>query len=275
MFPRAIKMAFWVYYDHLGKLIIANVMLSLAVLLPGSFAMAALASGDAGLRLFVGVPLLVLTLGVVWPLMAAGLAHMLRILIETRDGSLRDFFDGMRLFGARAAGLGMLFVALFTGLAVCVWFYATKLAEFPWLGYGLAAVAMWGLVFTALASLYAIPALVQKKAGVFASLRLASLLALDNPRFTIGIALHALFIAIVSAAPPVLFFLSGSALLTLVSAAYEMLARKYAALQFERDGAVPPHPIHTVSHGGKLVFDDAGDDYLNRTFRDFLFPWKG
>lgn len=275
MLRRAIKMAFWVYYDHVGKLLIANMLLAIVVLVPGAFALTALATGDAGLCLFIGAPLLVLTLGVLLPVMAAGLAHMLHLLIETKDGSLRDFFEGIRLFGVRAAALGLIFVAAFACLLVCVWFYATKLTALPLVGYGLAVVSAWVFILTTLTALYAVPALVQKKAGAIATVRLALLLVLDNPRFTVGLALNAALLAALCAAPPVLFFLGGSALLALLSSAYEMLARKYAAIQFERDGIVPPRPIHTVSEKGKLRFDDENDDYLNRTFRDFLFPWKG
>jgi hypothetical protein len=55
-----------------------------------------------------------------------------------------------------------------------------------------------------------------------------------------------------------LFFLGyGVVLMAIVSSAYELLARTYAA----RDGAPP--------------VDDAHDDYLNRGFRDLIFPWKG
>jgi len=55
---------------------------------------------------------------------------------------------------------------------------------------------------------------------------------------------------------PVFFGLYGALCVVLSSCAYEMLHRKYAA------GEAAPRK-------------DEDDDYLNRGFRDFLFPWKG
>jgi hypothetical protein len=61
----------------------------------------------------------------------------------------------------------------------------------------------------------------------------------------------------------------------LATSAYEMLARKYAALEAhqaaEAAGAVPAAALSKADQ----IREDAKDDYLNRGFRDFLFPWKG
>jgi hypothetical protein len=42
-----------------------------------------------------------------------------------------------------------------------------------------------------------------------------------------------------------------------------MLARKYASTDAGDPASPPPY------------LSDDEDDYLNRGFRDFLFPWKG
>ncbi|MDX9973114.1 MAG: hypothetical protein RBU21_09000, partial [FCB group bacterium] len=125
----------------------------------------------------------------------------------------------------------------------------------PWLGFGLSALAAWALVFALLTALMVVPALVQKKERALATVKLAAALVLANPFFALGLAVQVLgFTLVAVVVTPLLPLLYGSVVVVLVSSAYEMLARKYAA-----PGAPP----------------DEDDDYLNRGFRDFLFPWKG
>jgi len=279
MLSRAIKMAFWVTYDHLGKLIVVNLIWSLTFLIPLVFAVTAFTTGDPTISLFVGVPLTVLALGVILPTTSAGLAHLAKELIDVKDGSVRDFFAGMRQYWGRAWKIGLLYVFAVTSLSVSVWFYATKLGHsLPWLGYMISALALWCLVFVVLTAMLVMPALVQKKGGVFATVKLASLLVMDNPLFCMGLSIQLIVIAGCSLMVPVLIFLSGSASAVLVSSAYEMLARKYA--QKARD--LRPASVSSVSGSirgvtreGAAIIEDEQDDYLNRGLRDFLFPWKG
>jgi len=279
MLSRAIKMAFWVTYDHLGKLILANLVWSLTFLVPLVFALTAFATGDPAISLFVGMPLTVLAVGVILPTMSAGLAHFAKELIDFRDGSVRDFFAGIRLYWSRAVKIGLLYVFALVSLSVSVWFYATRLGNsLPWLGYIISALALWCLLFVALTAMLVMPALVQKKGGVFATLKLAAMLVMDNPLFCLGLSLQLIVIAGCSLIIPVLVFLSGSASAVLVSSAYEMLARKYA--QKAQDLGVASVSaisggIRGVTREGAAVVEDEQDDYLNRGLRDFLFPWKG
>lgn len=267
MLGRALKMAFWVLYDHLGKLVLANLCWSLAVAFPGSLAVALLSVG-ARVGLLVGVALLIVTAGVVAPVGAAGLAYMAKVLIETRDGAFSDFWIGIRKYWGRAAGIGLLFVVVTSSLVTSVWFYAHVLGRsLSWLGYGISGLAAWCLVLELLTSLLAIPTLVQKGGRLLETIKLAGLLVLDNPFFVAGLAGQVLALTVLLIIPPIFFLLYGAAVMVLISSAYEMLARKYTAIELSREAgetgqrAVPP--------------DDSQDDYLNRGFRDFLFPWKG
>ena len=162
-------------------------------------------------------------------------------------------------------------LAAVSSLAVSVWFYAVKLKEAaPWLGYAISAVALWCLIFVGVMSMFVMPALVQKKGTVMATLKLSALLALDNPLFCVGLALQFLLLASVMVIPLISVFLAGSCGMVLASSAYEMLARKYAVAAAGADGGG-----RLLNRDAPLVFDDENDDYLNRGFRDFLFPWKG
>lgn len=270
MLSRTLKMAFWVMYDHLGKLLIANLIWAAVVAAPGVLGLSVLATGEPGAALFFGLPLLALSVAVLLPIMTAGLAHMAKELIDSRDGSLGDFFRGIRLYWRKAAALGILYWAAAGCLGTSVWFYAIQLrSSVPWLGYAISAAALWGLLFMGLMGLLLMPALVQKKAGVFATLKLTALLVLDNPLFSVGLAIHFLIVAGLSIMPPFLFLATGSLSAVLATCAYEILARKYARKQALAEGH-----LSTLSKTA-VDFGDEQDDYLNRGLRDALFPWKG
>jgi len=277
MLNRTLKMAFWVLYDHVGKLILANVVWALAILLPGMVGATAFLTGDFGIMLVLGAPMVALTAGVVAPVMTAGLAHMAKQLIDTGDGSFFDLFRGIRMYWRRAIGVGFAYLVAAVCLPVSVWFYGSKLgATAPWLGYALSALALWCLLFIGFMAMLVMPALVQKKAGVVETLKLTALLVLDNPLFCVGLALQFLVLAGFSLVPPVFVFLSGALATALASSAYEMLARKYALIELNKPGGEQAErPVNVVSKNGAWVYDEEKDDYLNRGFRDFLFPWKG
>lgn len=282
MLGRVLKMAFWVMYDHLGKLTVAGTIWSAAWCIPAILGCAAVLTRDATTILFLGIPLLILSFGCILPAMSAGLAHMVKELIDTRDGSVRTMFSGIRLYGVRAVALGMIYLAAGSSLAVSVWFYAAKLGgTVPVAGYGLSALALWLLVFVLLTTLTAMPTLVQKKAGIFATMKLAALLTLDNLFLCIGLGIQVLAVATIALiVPPVFFFLYGGLFGVLTGSLYEMLARKYAALE-ARQAAAPAtgssgrHAMRLTRIELDRLFDDEQDDYLNRGLRDFLFPWKG
>lgn len=260
-------MAFWITYDHLGKFLVAGLIWSLALLAPGWVAVAGLFSGDPAVRTLIGIPAAALAFGIVLPMTSAGLAHLVKVLIDERDGSLSDFFHGIRRHAARAVAIGLLFVFAVASLATSTWFYADMLrGTAAWLGYALSGLALWCLLFAGLMALLVMPALVQKKGGIFATLKLAALLVLANPVFSLGLAIQMLALtAVCLAIFPLFIFLYGPMAAALTGSAYEMLARKYAAADVETGDGRASRPIPP----------DEEDDYLNRGLRDALFPWKG
>ena len=281
MMSRALKMAFWVTFDHVGKLMAVSVLWAIAVGFPGLFAVNAFNSGDRAIMLLAGVPALVVCTCLTIPVMGVGLAHMVKEFLDTRDGSIRTFFSGIRFYWKRAIGLGVSYTLVCACLAVSVVFYSVKLRDtVPWLGFGLAALALWALVLVALSALLALPTLVQKKAGVKETVKLSFLLVLDNPLMSVGLGVQVIAIsALFAVITPLMLVLYGGVLAALTGSAYEMLSRKYAYIQatsqdpHER-GGVRPLGIGRMK---PMTYDemDAQDDYLNRGFRDLLFPWKG
>jgi len=272
-------MAFWVVYDHLGKLVLANLAWAATAAPLLLAALAAFLSGDPALILFLGLPALVLSLGVVAPIYAAGIAHFAKVMIDTSDASFADLGRGIKLYWRRAVGIGLVYLTAVAVLLVSAWFYAARLgAAAPWVGYGISALAVWCLALATLTLPLAFPALVQKKSGVRATLKLTVLLVLDNPLFCAGLLVYFVLLGALSIIIlPFAAFFSGAVAMVLGSTAYEMLARKYAAIEREKNdaGSEPAgREGAVISRGGKLVFDDSKEDYLNRGFRDFWFPWK-
>lgn len=185
---------------------------------------------------------------------------MVKTFIDTRDGSLSDFFTGIRRYWLRAMGVGAVYGIIMTSLVTSAWFYGTRLQNsVPVAGYALSGLASGSaLVLASMAPL--LPAtIVQRKIGVLPTIRLALFLVLANPLLIGALSVQCLILTILSCLIAPLFFAGyASAVICIGSAAYELLARKYdPARDHERDGS------------------DAEDDYLNRGLRDLFFPWKG
>ena len=266
MLSRALKMAFWVSYDHLGKLLVVNLASSVLCALPVAAA-AAVVPHLSG-RVFLGCLLAACAaLFMAGFSCAVALAWMVRSLIETRDGSVGMFFAGLCRFGLRGAALGLCYLFAGSCLLSSVWFYAARVGlEHPVTGYGLSAVALWAAVLLLLTVPAAVPAMVHKRLGPFGAVRLAVLLVAGNPLYFAGVGVYSALMAAVAVLVLVLLLCFALAPLTVLHcAAYEMLARRYAAVEAARVSGAPV----------RVDFDDANDDYLNRGFRDLLFPWKG
>jgi hypothetical protein len=277
MLARTIKMAFWVTWDHMGKLMLANLLWAVSVSLPGAVAVGAWRIGEPGTLLAIGVPAALLSLGIALPLATVGLAYMAKQLIDTRDGAFVDFFTGMRQYGVRAIRTTLVLLVAAVSLATSVWFYASKLGDaLPWLGYAISGVALWGLVLVAFVALLAMPAVVQKREGIVATLKVAALLVLDNPMLMLGLAGQIAALTVLSLMiVPLFFFVYGAFVVVLASSAYEMLSRKYAAIEARHDAEAAGLDAAPEATDPVLIFDDEKDDYLNRGVRDALFPWKG
>jgi uncharacterized membrane protein YesL len=278
MFGRTLTMAFWVLYDHAGKLMLANLIAVSVMLVPLSVGLAALASGNAMARVLVGIPAAGLLLACAIPAVLAGLAHMVKELIETHDGSVHTMLAGMRLYWRRATVLGVGFWLMALGLGASIAFYPYFFKDWaPWLGYALSGLAVWALVFVVCAAMFALPALVQKKTGVWPTAKLAALLVIDKPLFALGLAVQLASVSVILLVPPIAALLYFAVVVVILSTAYEQLARMYALRAYAQTGVLNTDALgrlQLVTRDGRVQVDDAHDDYLNRGLRDALFPWK-
>ena len=253
MLSRALKMWFWLTYDHLGLALVWNVVCMLPVLLLSASAFSG--SGAWALGCFI------LAYALILPASLAAIGHAARVLLDEKEAPLRALLQGLRLFAIPGAVLGVIGVLLCGGSLFGAWYYAFRFAQPAGLvGYALSAFCLWWGVLCAAILNLALPALVQKRAGIREAIRLGMVLTLDNPGYTAVIFLQSLGLAAFALAPPVFLCFSVVPIAFLQATAYEMLSRKYAA------------PL--VDGKRVLVFDDEADDYLNRGLRDLLFPWK-
>jgi hypothetical protein len=263
---RAVKMAFWVVYDHLGLLILANVSCVAVLLPPAAILWAALFSGDPVLHWMVGVPASAAILAVALPISVVAIACISKSFLASEEAGYRCFMRGAREFSLPAVALGMMATMTACVLLISVWFYAERgRAGWGWIGYGLSATALWALAAMGLATAWALPALVHKKTGVWAAWKLGLLLTLGNPVYSVSVVVLAtLFWAATLVVLPLAVFFSISPVVAFFCCAYEVLARKYAAVE----------SVGLSQWRAKMAEQDKDDFYLNRGFRDFLFPWK-
>lgn len=265
-------------YDHIGTLILANLVAMAIVLPPGLLVVGAVLSGEPAVGLVVGLPAATVAMAIAMPLALTGLAALAKELIETQEGSVRSMFSGMRQFGFRAVGLGCVGWGASLCLATSAWFYGSRAVPvISWLGYAIGAAALWALVFVALTSMFLAPALVQKKQGMRGTIRLAALLVIDKPLYALGLAIQLAALSILWVLPPVALLIHLATVAVLVSAGYEQLARLYALKAYAQSGVRDERALRhlaVVSRNGRYVVDESQDDYLNRGLRDALFPWK-
>lgn len=253
MLHRAVKMWFWVTYDHLGKLLLLNAALMLPCALLTGMALV--------LPPMPALLLLALLYAAAVPGGLAALGHTARALIETHEADLRTMAEGFRRYFLPGALVGLLLNAAIAASLAGAWYYLTVLARpTPLYAYALAALCLWCGAMAAAVQFHTLAALAQQRAGLRAALRTGLLLTADNPLTTAALLLNFLGLAALATLPPAYVCFSIAPMAMLQAAAYEILSRYYAAPIV--DGRRTPN------------FRDGEDDYLNRGFRDFLFPWK-
>ncbi len=251
---RVQKMAFWVLYDYAGYLIVLNV-LSLAAVFGPPWLLFTMTGGNAP-----AAALLAVLLGV---MAVAGQATLIAALLDGEEFSFRRVISGVVAHGPRALGLAALFaLALFVAM-LAAWFYANQVVPArPTVGLLLSGLCMSGAVALLLSSLYALPALVNQRGTALRALRTSFVLAGRHPVLTPGLLVLMLAEGLLLATPPGMLLLSTMPLVALACCAYELLARHHAANEGDAPGEARPMP-------------DEEDIFLNRGFKDILFPWKG
>ena len=196
----AFKRAIWGTYDHIGLLVLANL-------------------------LWVVLCLPVVTA----PAATSGLFHLARQIDRGRDTSLRDFFLGFRMRFLPALRLGVVDLAAGLMLWLNIDFYSHLRGAATIPGMVLAAAMVWAAAFYFLMHAHLYPLLAGGESSLCQLLRKSALLTLDNLAFTIGITLQALSLTILCVVTGAgLVLLNGSAVAVLLTTGHRELLRKYS-----------------------------------------------
>ena len=220
-----VKNFFWTAYDHLGGLIVINLLWS-ALSLPwlgAGFLLVSLGASRSNWA-FLTTVLLAVELVLVAPpavlLFAAG-ARWAR----GESFQVRVLFAEVRRLAMRAQGLGLVVMVSTLLMLVNINFY---LQFKGWLGLVLSGTMTWLLVAVLLMVGYIFPLLVAQELGLWRTLHQSFLVALDNLKLSFGLLLATLLTLLVGMVSGVgLFCGLLAALALLMSLCFRRLLPKY------------------------------------------------
>ncbi len=195
----AFRRFLWDSYDHLGLLVLMN-LLWLLFCLPVVTAPAA----------------------------TAALFQVAGKIVRREEVSVRDFFRGFRSLFLPGLKFGA-----FTALAAVVFwvaidFYASLGGRATLPGMFIAGAFIWAAAFLLLMQVHAFPLIARGDQALLTILRKSALLILDNVGYSIGIAIQALAVAVLCIATGAgLVLIVGSLLAVLLTAGHHELLKRY------------------------------------------------
>ncbi len=259
---RVLRDSFWISYDHLGKLVMANAIWFLlsfgAIILATSIARYAGWSQQArSLILASGFAVSLVTV----PSVSAGMIHLTSLIVQNKDAEIKDLFQGMRRHFGRSVALGLVSLVVWAMLAGNIIFYARVIGPRNfWLGVTLGGVAIWMFAFYNVMLVYFAPLIVHRTAGPLGTFKIAALLTLDNLRLSSGLYISVWVIVLLACLTGVgIIFLMAGLSGVLLNVGYGELARRYERKHREKAGLEPL---------------EEEDEYAGRGLRDILKPWE-
>lgn len=257
MFGFLIKKAFFDTWDNFLPIVLYNIGFIALLAIPAALPSALAATGPA-------VQLTVLVVGVLTLfLYLAGLFGVARAISTYEQPTLRLFVDSVRTHGAAALAFGGMFVLHLALLSLAVPFYA---ATGEWLGLFSLAVLFWVSVAWWLAFQYLLPLRTRLGDRIGKCLRKSLLLVFDNVLFSIGLAIGALVIAVISVITAMLVFGPGGL------AVWYQDALKLRMLKYDYIEENPDRSRRAIPWDALLI--DERERVGKRTLRGFIFPWK-
>ena len=190
----------WNAYDHLGLLVLAN-LIWVALCLPVVTAPAA----------------------------TAALFHLGRRIADGEGAAVSDYFAGFKQHFAPSLKAAAFTLTATAVVWVNVDFYSRLGGRAAVPGMLLAAVILWVGAFAALMHVHLLPLIVQGERSLRTALRKSALLVLDNLAFTVGIAVQTLSVAILCVLTGAGLVLAlGSFLALLLATGHRELLKKYS-----------------------------------------------
>ncbi|MBN1899901.1 hypothetical protein JW926_01080 [Candidatus Sumerlaeota bacterium] len=282
MFGRIFAKFFWDAYDYLGRLVLANILFFLIVMV------IAIILGTVFYPLYyaLGRPILLFGFGAALiavftlPFPASGFLYFLSLISEDKEPEFRDFFKGVKYRYWALFRLCLVFAAAFFILSVNVFFYLNPDIIPPSLKtvtLVISGVCVWIFFYLSAMTLYAFPLAVYQRIGIKKILFRSFLLVTDNVGVTI---LAVLFLTIILAlgilTRGMTFFVLNIALTaSLSNSLYNNVMKKYEARdaekQKEQESERKPGSWKEIKN--KEFIEDRHDRY-RRTLKDILKPWE-
>jgi len=196
MFGQVLRQWFWDTYDHLGRLLLLNILLFFAVAPIAFYGGVTLLALAGAISPSATLPLLAAACAVIVPLAAtpvcAGLFWFGKLASAEKDPPARAFLAGIRECGWPMAKWLLACGAIAGVLLFNVWCYffsAFLPTEFRFLGYVLGGLCLWLLLFLAGVAMHGLPLVARGRRTVRQTLRLGALLTIKYPILTLTVLL--------------------------------------------------------------------------------------
>jgi uncharacterized membrane protein YesL len=204
----AFRQFFWLSYDHIGLLILANL-----------------------LWILLSLPI------VTAPAATAGLFHLTAKIARREDPSLRDLIGGFRLFFKPASLIGLVDAAIAVILWINVDFYSHLGGHASIPGMLFAGLIVWATAFWVLIHAHLFPLLISGERSVRSLFRKSAVLTLHNPAFTVGITVQNISVTVICAMTGIgLLAIAGALTAVLLTTGHRSLLSRYDP------GSAPPPP---------------------------------
>lgn len=274
MFRRILKQWFWDCYDHLGRLLTANIILFFTLGSALLFSGVLLAGAPRALALLA----LVFAMPIWLALWFAPVAHFAHLVTLEKDPPLAAMIVGLRRGFLPCWKLCQIACPALAALLVSIWFYGLS-GQFTGalrpIGAGLAGLCIWLTAITILLLLMAAPLLLRTPFGVRAALARSAFLLIRFPGicggiFLLLIALWALGIWLKFAGPLVFGFVGT---MMLMNSLHDVLQ---AALEPTDDSPAAPEATWQAVRDREKREETQrlNAARYSRTLRDVLRPWE-
>ncbi|MCA1900628.1 MAG: hypothetical protein LDL53_00175, partial [Candidatus Hydrogenedens sp.] len=256
---RTLKMSFWIWYDYMGTWF----MINLCLLTPWIIFIVPLF-----LHINTFPPLLIgfLLFGACLYFYIANvfISAFTVSILEHKEGLKNKLGFAIKITFIKSLPIGLLFLFLFTVLLINIWFYLhKKFSGLLWVNYIFIGLFLWLILFTFCSLLWSIPTLSFKRLNTLKNILWGYIILIANPYFSFQL-LFCYTISTLLNIFPLYFFFIGTVIPPIIlTCAYEILSRKYEAIQ-KQQIELPEY----------IVFRDYEDEFLNRSWEHLFKPWK-
>lgn len=254
------KKAFWNTYDHIGRLILLNLLWTVCFPLPTYLAWWLLPLGNYH-RIAAAVLVGILT----HSFATTGVFAATADIVDYRRFTLKGFFRwGRRLYPA-ALAITLLSVLVCYLNYVSITFYLALEGPAGVLGFFLVGVQVWIVLFVLSMRVYLMPLLVKKKWGALKTIKWSAILILLKPGFTLLVMLQVLAASVIIG---ITILGAIVILMSLVSVFLNTALREVLKELEERD-----EPEKKPTSWKEIFEAERERDEEPRSFKDILRPW--